>query len=79
MVVVKDKVSGARPVKDNVPNDNRPIWEIILELSAGLSHEEWAALPTDGAINYRHYLYGQPKRDYPEPAITEPPLKDVAA
>jgi hypothetical protein len=40
----------------------RPIWEIITELSAQIPLEEWAKLPTDGAEQHDHYLYGSPKR-----------------
>jgi hypothetical protein len=40
----------------------RPIWEIITELSSEIPTEEWAKLPTDGAEQHDHYLYGSPKR-----------------
>jgi hypothetical protein len=40
----------------------RPIWEIITELSAQVPMEEWEKLPTDGAEQHDHYLYGSPKR-----------------
>lgn len=46
------------PPRENV----RPIWEIITELSAQIPLEEWAKLPTDGAEQHDHYLYGSPKR-----------------
>jgi len=42
--------------------NSRPIWEIITELSAEIPMEEWAKLPTDGAEQHDHYLYGSPKR-----------------
>jgi hypothetical protein len=45
------------------PRENvRPIWEIISELSSEIPIEEWAKLPTDGAEQHDHYLYGSPKR-----------------
>jgi len=45
------------------PRENvRPIWEIIAELSSEVPMEEWAKLPTDGAEQHDHYLYGSPKR-----------------
>jgi hypothetical protein len=45
------------------PRENvRPIWEIITELSSEIPVEEWAKLPTDGAEQHDHYLYGSPKR-----------------
>lgn len=40
----------------------RPIWEIITELSAQVPMEEWETLPSDGAEQHDHYLYGSPKR-----------------
>ena len=40
----------------------RPIWEIIAELSVEIPLEEWAKLPTDGAEQHDHYLYGSAKR-----------------
>jgi len=42
--------------------DNRPIWEIITELGSEIPMEEWAKLPSDGAEQHDHYLYGSPKR-----------------
>lgn len=39
-----------------------PIWEIITELSAQAPMEEWEKLPSDGAEQHDHYLYGSPKR-----------------
>jgi hypothetical protein len=45
------------------PRENvRPIWEIITELSAQVPMEEWKKLPSDGAEQHDHYLYGSPKR-----------------
>ena len=40
----------------------RPIWEIIVELGAQISEEEWAKVPDDASINYKHYLYGAPPK-----------------
>ena len=42
--------------------DSRPIWEVIVEISSQVPDEEWAKLPTDGAENHDHYLYGAPKK-----------------
>jgi hypothetical protein len=47
----------------SAPVDNRPIWEIIMELGASIPDEEWAKVPTDGAKNLDHYLYGAPKEE----------------
>lgn len=42
--------------------DRRPIWEIVDEINAGLPADTWEKVPTDGAINLDHYLYGAPKQ-----------------
>jgi hypothetical protein len=39
----------------------KPIWEVALELSASVPKEQLASVPTDGASNLHHYLYGAPK------------------
>jgi hypothetical protein len=41
----------------------RPIWEVIAELGEQISDEEWAAVPSDASINYKHYLYGTPEKN----------------
>jgi hypothetical protein len=41
----------------------RPLWEIAEEISAQVPLEEWEKLPTDGAEQHDHYLYGSPKRN----------------
>jgi hypothetical protein len=46
----------------STPKNVRPIWEIITELSAQVPMEEWEKLPSDGAEQHDHYLYGSPKR-----------------
>ena len=42
--------------------DDRPIWEVIEEISRRVPDEVWATLPSDGSINHDHYLYGAPKK-----------------
>lgn len=41
----------------------RPIWEVILERMKALPPEVFERLPTDGASEHDHYLYGAPKRN----------------
>ena len=48
--VTRQSVAGAKP-----------IWEVALEIGASVPEEEWAKVPTDGARNLHHYLYGAPK------------------
>jgi antitoxin component of MazEF toxin-antitoxin module len=40
----------------------RPIWEKILDLVKDVPPEELDKLPTDGASQHDHYIYGTPKR-----------------
>lgn len=39
----------------------RPIWEVVAEIGAQIPDEDWAKIPNDGSINYKHYLYGTSK------------------
>ncbi len=41
----------------------RPIWEVVAEIGAQISDEEWEQIPSDASINYKHYLYGVPKQN----------------
>lgn len=41
----------------------RPIWEIVAEIGAEISDEEWETVPNDASINYKYYLYGQPRKN----------------
>jgi antitoxin component of MazEF toxin-antitoxin module len=40
-----------------------PFWERIAALTAAMPQEELERVPTDGAAQIDHYLYGHPKRD----------------
>lgn len=42
---------------------DKPIWEIAQELVADITEEELNQLPTDGAEQHDHYIYGIPKRE----------------
>ncbi len=54
--------SHAMSSSQTPPPENRPIWEVFAEISASVPDEEWAKLPTDGAEQHDHYIYGTPKR-----------------
>lgn len=41
----------------------RPIWEIIEEISNQAPPGTWDSVPTDGSVNHDHYLYGAPKKN----------------
>jgi hypothetical protein len=40
----------------------KPIWEKFIEASLEIPDEELDRLPTDGATQHDHYIYGTPKR-----------------
>jgi hypothetical protein len=45
------------------PHDARPpIWEAFIAASLDIPDEELDRLPTDGAAQHDHYIYGTPKR-----------------
>lgn len=44
------------------PRQERPIWEVIREISSEVPDEVWEQLPRDGSLNVDHYLYGAPKK-----------------
>ena len=41
---------------------HKPIWEIFKEAAEALPDTVVAQLPTDGAEQHDHYLYGTPKK-----------------
>jgi hypothetical protein len=43
--------------------DERPIWEAITAIMKDVPDEVFDRLPTDGASQVDHYIYGLPKRD----------------
>jgi len=34
---------------------------MVERLRESMGEDEWDGVPTDGSLNYRHYLYGHPK------------------
>ena len=48
--------------KEKKVQKTKPISAIFEDLSNEISFEEWKELPTDGAENHDHYLYGAPKK-----------------
>ncbi|MDQ2842371.1 MAG: hypothetical protein M3Y72_15270 [Acidobacteriota bacterium] len=43
--------------------DERPVWEVVVDLMKDVPPEDMAALPKDGASQIDHYIYGLPKRE----------------
>jgi hypothetical protein len=59
-----DKATGVgehAPAVSRVPK--RPVWQLVVELGAQIPEEEWAKVPDDASINFKHYLYGAPKKN----------------
>lgn len=48
--------------KDKKVRKVKPISAIFEELSNEIPLDEWKELPSDGAENHDHYLYGAPKK-----------------
>ena len=47
----------------SLETENRPFWQQITEIGSEIPNAEWMKIPTDGSINYKHYLYGAPKQN----------------
>lgn len=53
-------VNGLR--RESTLSGIKPISVIFDELSSEIPFEQWSELPSDGAENHDHYLYGAPKK-----------------
>jgi putative addiction module CopG family antidote len=60
-------VDGAPAVADREASSavQKPLWQLIAEISRQIPDEEWAKLPHDASYQLDHYLYGAPKRPAP--------------
>lgn len=58
-------VEDGVPVKDAPPPKRglAGIVERVKEAQKSMPPDAWEDLPTDGAENYKHYLYGFPKEE----------------
>ncbi len=45
-----------------VETEHQTIWEMVKQFAEEVPYEAWDELPTDGAINVDHYLYGHKKK-----------------
>ncbi len=41
---------------------DRPVWQMVEELLRDIPVEDLERMPTDGAEQHDHYIYGTPKR-----------------
>ena len=54
---------GVKPAQPKAASkEAKPFWKWIVELGESVSKEDWKNVPTDGAQNLDHYLYGHPKK-----------------
>lgn len=53
--------TGAVPRAPSTSNHERPIWEVIEEISRSVPEKMWDEVPNDLSKNLDHYLYGAPK------------------
>ena len=60
---VLEQALAATPMPADKKSDTRPIWDVISANMASVPPEDFARLPTDGASEVDHYLYGHPKRN----------------
>jgi hypothetical protein len=63
----RKQIDATRPPETRAEEDvfdpkGKSILEIIDEITAKVPTEEWSKAPTDGSINFRHYLYGHAKK-----------------
>ena len=65
LLEVEAQSCAARTAEVSEQN-NRPVWELFDEFTKDLPDEVLAQLPTDGAEQHDHYLYGVPKRSVME-------------
>ncbi len=52
----------AANVEKQFATRNRPIWEVVSEISSRIPPEEWEQIPSDASANLGHYLYGAAKK-----------------
>lgn len=50
------------PEKTGASSSTQSILQLVRNFAAGLSAEELAQLPRDGALEHDHYIYGTPKQ-----------------
>ncbi len=60
-VRLKHKIKEEQPDSSQQAPSLPPFLQFVEEISAQVSTEEWAKLPSDLSKNIDHYLYGSPK------------------
>jgi len=55
------EISSQADLTEELTDKETPIWEVFANFAQSLPQEVIDSLPTDGAVNHDHYLYGAPK------------------
>jgi hypothetical protein len=55
-------MSEQTEAESSLPQDDRPVWERIASMAESLPDDAFEEVPSDGASQHDHYLYGSPKR-----------------
>ena len=63
VVSVEDAAEAVRKQSGDSNGGGESILEMFERLRKSIPPEAWDGPPTDGAKNYKHYLYGHPKVD----------------
>jgi hypothetical protein len=62
-MAIRKAATPKRATTRRKPKPDKPLWEKIVERGKRIPPDELANIPTDGARNLHHYLYGSPKQD----------------
>ena len=60
-IIRVDSISPVPATGPGFNDEERPIWDVVTEIGANVSDEEWSKVPQDLAVHLDHYLYGTGK------------------
>ena len=60
---VVDAVDSESESQSGLDNGEHPLLRRLRKIRESVPASAWDGVPTDGAKNYKHYLYGHPKVD----------------
>ena len=63
VMVSVEEDNGAKTEEQNAGGPLASVLALVREMKKSIPREEWASLPADGSINYKHYLFGHPKEE----------------
>jgi len=59
---MEEKALKTKNKSKHIVENERDVFDKIFERAAQTPEKELNKLPRDGSINYKHYLYGNPKK-----------------